>query len=415
MGSGERQALADRPTANVAAYDAYLKGEEVSHDLSSVDPPTLRRAIAYYERAIALDSSFAVAWAARSRAITGLYGNTFPDPALAQKAIASAERARALAPDRPETYLALAGVYRNVKHDQKRALEQATRGSTLAPANVDLLAAVILSQQALGRWEEATPLIARARALDPRSAATAERLLRQLLWLRRHDEALAAAPGVLALAPGSPTLNELVVMVHLGRGDLPGARAALARAAEHVDSTELVAYLATYYDLFWVLDEAQRKVVLRLGPASFDDDRGAWGLALAGTYALAGNAAATRTYADSARIALEAQLREAPGDAQTHALYGTALAYLGRKADAIREGRRSLELLPPEGGNVGMGYMRLQLARICILVGEPEPALDQLETVLARPFYLSPAWLRIDPMFDPLRKNPRFEKLVGGP
>jgi hypothetical protein len=93
-------------------------------------------------------------------------------------------------------------------------------------------------------------------------------------------------------------------------------------------------------------------------------------------------------------------------------LLGLALAYLGRKPDAVREGLRGLELMPVSRDAYFGPYVQLQLARIYILTGEPEKALDQLEPLLRLPFYLSPGWLRIDPTFDPLRTNPRFRKLL---
>ena len=117
-------------------------------------------------------------------------------------------------------------------------------------------------------------------------------------------------------------------------------------------------------------------------------------------------------YADSARIALEEQIRAAPDDAQRHVLLGLALAYLGRKAEAVREGQRGVELMPISRDAYLGPYVQHQLARIYLLVGEPEKALDQLEPLLEMPYYLSPGWLRIDPTFDPLRNNPRFRKLV---
>ncbi len=119
-------------------------------------------------------------------------------------------------------------------------------------------------------------------------------------------------------------------------------------------------------------------------------------------------------YADSARIGLAEQSRAAPDDAQRHVFLGLSLAYLGRKAEAVREGQRGVDLLPISKDASTGPYIQLQLARIYILVGEPEKALDQLEPLLKIPYYLSPGWLRIDPTFDPLRKNPRFMKLVEG-
>jgi hypothetical protein len=93
-------------------------------------------------------------------------------------------------------------------------------------------------------------------------------------------------------------------------------------------------------------------------------------------------------------------------------LYGLSLAYLGRKAEAIREGRRGVTLMPISKDALFGPFVQHELARIYILVGEAEQALDALEPLLKMPYYLSPGWLRIDPTFDPLRKHPRFQRLV---
>ncbi|MGH3073589.1 MAG: TPR end-of-group domain-containing protein, partial [Gemmatimonadales bacterium] len=181
-----------------------------------------------------------------------------------------------------------------------------------------------------------------------------------------------------------------------------------------VEPTALVQGVATYYDLFWLLDDEQQRLLLRLPPGPFDDDRESWGLALAATFALRGDIARARAYADSARMAGEVYLREAPDNAQLHALLGTALAYMGRKSEAVREGRLAVRLAPQSRNAYRAPYMQHQLARIYLLLGEPERALDALEPLLGIPYYLSPGWLKIDPTFDPLRGNPRFRKLVEG-
>ncbi len=95
-------------------------------------------------------------------------------------------------------------------------------------------------------------------------------------------------------------------------------------------------------------------------------------------------------------------------------LLGLNLAYLGRKAEAVREGRRGVELRPIGRDAENGPYFQFQLARIYLLVGEPEQALDLLEPLLRIPSPFSPGWLRIDPTFDPLRSHPRFRKLVEG-
>ena len=104
-------------------------------------------------------------------------------------------------------------------------------------------------------------------------------------------------------------------------------------------------------------------------------------------------------------------MREAPDDAQRKVLAGLQLAYLGRKEEAIALGLRGTALAPLSQDKINGPYYQHQLARIYLMVGEPDKALDQLEPLLKTPYYLSPGWLRIDPTFAPLKSHPRFERL----
>jgi serine/threonine-protein kinase len=405
-----QQQLAERPTANLAAYDAYLKGVEV-YGLDNT-PANLRKALSHFEQAVALDTSFAPAWARLSQAASLLYAQGVVSPALAAQSRAAADRALALAPDRPEGRVAMGDYLRRIELDNERALAEYSRGRRTASSDAELIRGIAIAEAGLGNWDSSLAHIQQAQVLDPRSLTIAIDVLRNLTMRRKYSEARDVADRALALQPTLEVL-EWKAMTYLGEGNLDGARAGLRSPPSGLEPAAIAAYVATYYDLFWALDDEQQKLLLRLGPTLFDNDRGAWGLALAGTHALRGDQARARAYADSARIAMDRQLRDAPDDPGLNIYQATALAYLGRKAEAMRMGKRGLELLPVSRDAFNGAYFQHQLVRIYLLVGEPELALDQLEPLLRLHYFLSPAWLRIDPTFDPLRKNPRFQRLVG--
>jgi serine/threonine-protein kinase len=414
LGAPQKTALAARPTGNSAAYDAYLKGEAASLNMGTGDPPQLRMAIGFYEQAVALDSTFADAWAELSRANSLLYTNGVPSPESARRARDGAERALRLAPDRSIGHLALGDYWASIRPDYERARQAYEAGLRLTPNDADLLAAGALVEISTGKWEEGVAHFSRAQALDPRSVATARRLAYTLIRMRRYPEALAACERGLAVDPANLDLLENKTIVFLGQGDLEGARRVVSEAPSGIDPTALVAFFGNYYELYWVLPPDLQALLLRLTPSAFGD-RTTWAIVLAEVYRLKGDRVHTLAYADSARAGFEERLAGSPDDAQSHVFRGLALAYLGRKAEAIAEGERGVALLPIANDTYLGPYMQHQLVRIYIETGEPEKALDRLEPLLKMPYNLSPGWLRIDPTFDPLRKNPRFQKLVESP
>jgi eukaryotic-like serine/threonine-protein kinase len=412
LGAPQRQAIAERPTASAAAYDAYLKGEAASQNLGTGEPRQLGQAITYYEQAVALDSAFAQAWAALSRANSLLYVNSTPSPERAQRAREAAERALQLTPNHFRGHLALGDYFSAVPPlDYDRALREYEAGLRLAPNDVDLLASSALMELSTGRWEEALQHLSRAQALDPRSKVVGRRLAYTYLRLRRYPEAMAASDRALALDPANIEFVQNKAMVHLGQGDLEGARQVIREAAKTIPPTTLAPYFANYWDLYWVLPADLQALLLRLTPSAFDD-RASWAVVLAQTAHLRRDLRRSRIYADSARLAFQERLRGAPDDAQSHVILGLTLAYLGRKAEAVAAGEKGVALMPISADAYVGPYFQHQLVRIYLRVGEPEKALDRLEPLLKVPYYLSPGWLRIDPEFDPVRTHPRFQRLL---
>jgi TolB-like protein/Flp pilus assembly protein TadD len=406
-----RDELVAKPTKSVAAYDVFLKGEAAAGRGSPADQ---RRAVAFYQEAIRLDSTFALAWARLGRTGAFLYVNVGATKDVAAMTRDAVSRARLLAPEHPETYTAQAFSEAYIGGDPARAIATAEAGLRVAPNNADLLAAAASFDQTLGRYEQAVSRLERGFAIDPRSAVISRRLGYSLMVLRRYPEARVAFERGVTLAPGNLGLMQNMALAGLMQGDIEAVRRIAEDPSGGVSRDQMLAYLSQYEELGWALDREQQDRVLQLGPELFDDDRAAWAIVRAHLYHLRGDGARSRAWGDTARIGFEIQLREAPEDGQRAVVHGVALAYSGRHEAAIREGKRGVELLPTSRDAYFGPYIEHQLVRIYILAGENERALDLLEPLLEMPYVLTPAWLRIDPLFAPLRDHPRFRRLVEG-
>ena len=412
LSPGEKRRLEAKSTQSLPAYDAYLRGEEASQSMTAGDPQSLRVAIGHYEQAVALDPHFMEAWANLSQASSFFYAIATPTPAGAERALFAAEQALAIALERPEGHQALGYYYTLIIKDSARALPEMELARRLSPGSADTATSLAITRQYLGQWEASLGDLDQALRIDPRSLNTLRRLGFATLRLRRQAESRKFYDRGLALAPTNLVHREQMAMTYLAEGDLAGARAVLSAAPKELDPTALVAFVANYADLVWLLDDAQRDLLLRLTPSAFDN-RGVWATCLAQASALKRDEANVRKYAEIARAEYEKLLEAVPEDAQTRVFLGLSLAYLERKTEAIRAAERAVELLPiSRDAHLGP-YIQHQLVRVYILTGENEKALDKLEPLLKIPYHLTPAWLEIDPNFDPLRQTPRFQMLIG--
>jgi tetratricopeptide (TPR) repeat protein len=413
VGGGDTARLVEVPTRDPAAYDAFLKGDAMYWSGGNA-PANVRRSIAQYEQAVRLDTGYALAWAALARARSLLYANSVPTPELARAARAAADRAVQLAPTAAFAHAALGLYFRNVEGDVARSLAEIETARTATPNDPELLSRLAGVYVPLGRFDDAVRTARSAEELNPRSAAPVLQRYTALLRLRRYPEAREAADRILSLASPNVSTIQMRMMVSLGEGDLPGARRILRDLGSRLNEDEMLAYMGTYQDLGWVLDDAGQQRLLSLEPNLFDDDRATWALVRAYVYGLRGNPSLARVWGDSAAREFARQLRASPDNPQLHTLNGLALAYAGRGREAVAEGERGTALLPIERDALNGPYMQHQLVRVHLVLGENEKALDLLEPLLARPYYLSPGWLRIDPTFAQLKGNPRFEKLIAG-
>jgi len=405
------QTLAGRPTANLNAYDAYLRGVALGQSKGgSVDIE--RREVALFKEAVTLDSTFALAWAELAQAQGRAYSFGVPLPALADSADRASVRALTLAPGIAETHLARAGYWLRIHNDPARAYRDDSTALALGPPDAPTLVQTAIVEATLGRWDASEAHWAEAERLDPQSMLAAAGL-GQVAALRHHNaQARSAMQRALALSPTNLNAINVSLLPSLGEGDLAGARAMLRSIPASVDRNSLVAFIAEYGDLGWVLDSSDAERLLHLGPDAFDGDRGAWAIALAHQEAWRGDLRRAREYARLALPEFEAQVQAAPNDAARRAALGVTLAYLGRRPEAIQEGERAVALLPITRDAYSGPYIQHQLVRIELLAGDTARALDALEPLLRTPYVLTPAWLRIDPCFASLRGNARFEQLA---
>jgi serine/threonine protein kinase/tetratricopeptide (TPR) repeat protein len=409
LGAGERATLAQRPTRNMDAYDAFLRGE--AYDEEGNGPNSERAAIAAYQEAVHLDSGFAQAWANLAYAHINIYGSGSASTAEeGDSALRDVRRALAIAPDLPDAHSTMSYYYSVVERDFPKALSEAR--SAHAETNPKLLDQLGYAHERLGQWDSTVASFQTAVQLDPRDPGTLADLGFALMYLRRYAAAKTALDRARALNPGDLTYVEWRVMASLGEGDLDGAQQVLRTVPATVDQTSLVSAIAPERGQEWILDDAQRRHLLTLRQSDFDNDRPTWALTLAQAYGTLGDTRRSRAYADSAVAAYNAMIVKMPATAGGYSGLGVAYAYAGRSADAVSAGEHGVALQPlSRDARVGVIYLH-NLARIYTITKQPERAIDVLDTLVSHPGYLSPGWIRIDPTFASLRGNPRFDRIT---
>jgi serine/threonine-protein kinase len=416
----EVSAIAAVPTDNAEAYDFYLQGEEYRRR-PGVLQQNLEIAQQLYEQALELDSTFALAHAAVSRIHAWMSWFRFDtSPARLARQREEAETALRLAPDLPQGHIAMGLWHQTVRRDYRRALDEFATALEGLPNDADVWYRIAVMHRRLGNWDEALAAFERAAQLDPRNA---QLFLDLGNWtnqlLHRYAEAVRAIDRALTLAPDldGAAVDKGWVYV-LWRGELDMLRAVLDRVppeAElgfHLGSVikeraELLLLERQADSLLGLLATTPRRVMehqVEFLPTSL---YAAW------AHQLRADGAAARLAFDSARVLLDSVMIDLPDDYRVHAARGLALAGLGQRDEALREARwleQSLWYREDAFFGPGVAHWR---AKILAQLGEAEAALDEIERLLVGPStLLSAHTLRLDPRWDPIRDDPRFQALL---
>ena len=410
----ERRALASRPTENTQAYDYYLRGNEYyNRSYLEIDS---RIAIRMYEKAVELDPTFALAYARLSMIHVRMYWFPYDRSkerlALAKQAV---DKAFQLNPELPEAHVAL-GFYHYWGHlDYDHALEQFAIARKSRPNNSSLLSGIGWVQRRQGKFEQALANLKRACELDPLSALLMVQIGETFLLLRKYPEAERYFNRAILWAPDVPTPYGMKVRLYLlWEGTTDKARAVLEKALENVKLTEN-SFINSLVTLD-VYDRNYQEALDRLSSKSEDIDSIFSfipnALRCAQIYRYMGNNQKAKEYYEQAIDILKSKIAEDPNDARFHSSLGIAYAGLCRKEDAIREGKRGFELLPVTKDAWEGLYRVRALAKIYVMVGEYDAAMEKIKYLLSIPGEISVPLLGLDPAWNPLRNHPRFKKLL---
>ncbi len=417
--AAERNRIRDRPTADLEAYEFYLRGLAVA-DLGVTDA-YLRRTIAMYEQAVELDPSFGEAWARLAAEHDNMIWFGYDRSEAREREAADAlQRARELAPDNYHT-LVTEAIYAYHRGRHEEAVDRFQRARSLRPNGSEALSGLAFVRRRQGRMDETIGLLTRAMQLDPQSANLPWSLGNTYLLMRRCDRAVAMLERAVARSPdwprphGSLTLSRI-----LCSGDVDGARSTLERADSLVPNSQIEPLFRRLGAQVALLERRYDEALARVRQISDTilDSQFWWtprSLVEAEVHYLAGRQDSAELRLQDALALLEPAAVERPDDERVHSALGLAYAYLGRHDDAIREARRAVELMPYAVDAYKSSIKHEDLARILVRVGEYDEAVEILADLLRRPSHLTPHELRLDPRFDPIRDHPGFQELANAP
>lgn len=408
----ERERVSTPLTRNLEAYNEYMRGRYYA-TRPHFSTENWNSMIDSYERAVEIDPGFALVHAELARAHAGLrYYLSDLSPERADMARRSAERALELTPISPKVHVALASYHLYLERDTEAAMNEIELAEQKLHRDAELLKVKGEIHSARGRFKEAVNAFSQAFELSPRDPSIQVELAICRWVEREYPEAQKAAEKAIELAPGEMWSHLAVVLVDLSW------KGGSERGIEELDRVERDhpwPVFLRYYNLMLrgkyrdaleslkLLSDDWLRIKICSRPKSL--------FSAIAHEKLGDREAALRLYGQ-ARDTLEAELGKWPDDPRLHSALGIAYASLGRGEEAVREGRRAMELLPiSRDAFYGIPY-EWDMGVIYTMAGEREEALRMIERLLDIPSWISAAWLRSHSLFSPLKSDPDFERIL---
>jgi len=418
----EEQVITAKPTDNVEAYDAYLRGLAYTLKAFPTRPNTLD-AQRYFKEAVRLDPKFALGWALLSYVDARGYitQSIQPTAALREEARQAAETALALQPNLGEAVLAKGSYHYFCLKDYDTAVRYFEQAHQLLSNSSRIPELLAYLARRRGQWDRSEAYFNEAERLDPRNVSLLTQRATSYKCLRRFSEALRKLDEALNIAPDDLNILVQKAAIAQAQGDLPRASAVLARlhfSADNIEGLEIRVYQAILERHPAPVIPFIKEILAKPDPASgyFNGELRLW---LGWAQEVAGDHAGARESWRQARSEMEPFLKEQPDNYSLIGDLALINMSLGDKADAFALSERASAANPVEKDAVTGPYPIEILARVAARMGEPDHAIVALQKLLSIPYSgsvafgvpLTPALLRLDPMFDPLRNDPRFRKL----
>jgi TolB-like protein/class 3 adenylate cyclase/Flp pilus assembly protein TadD len=421
----ERARVETKPTNNPDAYVLYLRGRDYQTRPDNF-LQDFESASKLYEQAIALDPNFALAHARLSAVASSIYHWYRPTEAIKQKARIEADESLRLQPDLGEGHLALGLCFYYEEHDYEQALRALNLAAKTLPNDGDVGLYIAAVRRRQGHFIDAIAAYERAEAIDPRNSITLYDSSQTYFALRDWPTAIKRMDRVLAIAPDSVNVKiQRGYIEYLWKGTTAPIKAALQTIPPNLDPDGIVTF--SRWDVS-LMDRDPAAAERALASSRLDTFVSPTGAPLPKSYLrgcialLRNDTTRAQSEFESARRALETTVADSPQDGVRHGELGFLYALMGRKEDALREGRHAVELRPISQDAVEGAAVQAFLAMIYARTGDADQAISQIERLLTTPFAvdycdesITLTDLRTRWEWDPLRKDPRFERIIAGP